>query len=179
MTDRRFKSKICLVGESSVGKTSLIKKYVLDIFDDKYVSTIGTKITKKTQTFTVKSGEIEMDMIIWDIMGQPSFRALLQDAYFYGAQGVLAVCDSTREQTLKDIHAWIDSVRDVVGDVPIIFLANKNDLEEHRAFDQAAMDAELAKYNMPAMYSSAKTGENVDAAFKKLGRMILDRADLE
>ena len=179
MAERKFKSKICLVGESSVGKTSLIKKYVLDIFDDKYISTIGTKITKKSQTFTVGNEEIDMDMIIWDIMGQPSFRALLQDAYFYGSQGVLAVCDSTRMSTLSDIHSWIDSVRDVIGDIPIVFLANKNDLKDQICFDQAELEKELARYNMPAIFSSAKTGENVEEAFSMLGQMILDKADLE
>ena len=179
MTERRFKSKVCLVGESSVGKTSLIKKYVLDIFDDKYISTIGTKITKKSQIFDIDNEKIDMDMIIWDIMGQPSFRALLQDAYFYGAQGILAVCDTTRIETLKDIHGWIDSVRDVIGDVPIIFLANKNDLKDQMTFGQTELDQEVSKYGMPAFFSSAKTGENVDNAFTQLGRMILERADLE
>ncbi len=173
LADRRFKSKICLVGESAVGKTSLIKKYVLDIFDDKYISTIGTKITKKSKTYPIEDQDANMDMIIWDIMGQPSFRTLLQDAYFYGAHGILAVCDVTRKETLTEIHSWIDSVRDVIGEVPIVFLANKNDLTDQRVFDQAAFDEEVKRYNMPAMFSSAKTGENVEKAFDDLGNMIL------
>ena len=58
-----------------------------------------------------------MDMMIWDIMGQASFRSLLQDAYFYGAHGVLAVSDSTRPETTNSLHEWMASTKQVVGDV--------------------------------------------------------------
>ena len=172
MSERKFKTKICLVGESGVGKTSLIKKYVLDIFDDKYISTIGTKVSKKTQTLEDNS---MMDMMIWDIMGQASFRVLLQDAYFYGAHGIIAVCDVTRPETLDGIHDWIDSTREIIGDAPIVFLANKSDLEGQNKINMTKMEAELARYEMPVMMSSAKTGENVEKAFELLGQMILDK----
>ncbi len=175
MADRKFKTKICLVGESGVGKTSLIKKYVLDIFDDKYITTIGTKVSKKSHTFQLDGGNADMDMMIWDIMGQASFRTLLQDAYFYGAHGIIAVCDATRPETLENIHGWIDSTREVIGEVPIIFLANKSDLEDQILITQVEMDRELARYEMPAMTSSAKDGANVEAAFDELGKMILAR----
>ena len=173
MADRKFKTKICLVGESGVGKTSLIKKYVLDIFDDKYITTIGTKVSKKSQTFQLDSGNADMDMMIWDIMGQPSFRSLLQDAYFYGAHGIIAVCDATRLETLENIHGWIDSTKEVIGTVPIVFLANKSDLVDQIMVTQVEMDRELARYDMPSMATSAKNGNNVEAAFDELGKMIL------
>ncbi len=173
MADRRYKTKICLVGESGVGKTSLIKKYVLDIFDDKYITTIGTKVSKKSQTFEQGDTKTEMDMMIWDIMGQSSFRVLLQDAYFYGAHGIIAVCDATRPETLEGIHSWIDSTKEIVGDVPIVFLANKSDLGDEVKIDKNMMEKELVKYGMPSMLSSAKTGESVEDAFDTLGKMII------
>ncbi|MCK4757985.1 MAG: GTP-binding protein [Thermoplasmata archaeon] len=179
MAESKFKIKICLVGDGGVGKTSLIKKYVLDIFDDKYISTIGTKVSKKTQTIEQEGRTAEMDMMIWDIMGQSSFRVLLQDAYFYGAHGIIAVCDVTRPETLDGIHDWIDSTREIIGDAPIIFLANKCDLGDQMKVDKAKMDTQLVRYEMPIMMSSAKNGENVEKAFELLGEMILDKISEE
>src|SRR5207249_4778480 len=83
-----------LVGEAAVGKTSLIRRFVLENFDDKYIQTLGTKVSKKELTSSSPdgSGELKIDMTIWDIMGQKGFRELLKEAYFYGARGILAVC---------------------------------------------------------------------------------------
>lgn len=173
MVERKLKVKVCLVGDSAVGKTSLIKKFVLDIFDDSYITTIGTKITKKTMIFDVDGKEITMDMMIWDIMGQASFRSLLQDAYFYGTHGVLAVSDATRPETANSLHDWMASTQQVVGDVPTIFLANKCDLE--RQVTQEQLNSEVNQYGGKAMFSSAKTGENVPEAFQALGVAIIDK----
>lgn len=173
MVERKVKVKICLVGENAVGKTSLIKKFVLDIFDDAYITTIGTKITKKTMGFEMGDEVINMDMMIWDIMGQTSFRTLLQDAYFYGAHGVMAVADSTRPDTVSNLHDWLDSTRNVVGEVPVVFLSNKYDLKDSIEVDKAMLEAELGRYNAEMMFSSAKTGENISEAFHILGNRIL------
>jgi small GTP-binding protein len=174
LVERRVKVKVCLVGENAVGKTSLIRKFVLDIFDDRYITTIGTKITKKTLTFEKGKDSVLMDMMIWDIMGQSSFRSLLQDAYFYGAHGVLAVADCTRSGTLTALHEWLDSTKQVVGEVPVVFLANKSDLKDKIQIDKKLLDSETKKHGGRAMFSSAKTGENVADAFQMLGRTILE-----
>jgi small GTP-binding protein len=173
LVEKKVKVKVCLVGENAVGKTSLIKKFVLDIFDDSYITTIGTKITKKTMTFEAQD-PIKMDMMIWDIMGQASFRSLLQDAYFYGAHGVIAIADSTRVDTVKSLHEWLDSMKQVVGEVPVVFLANKVDITDQLEVTQDLMDSELAKYETKAMFCSAKTGQNVAEAFQLLGEKIVD-----
>lgn len=171
MMDRKLKVKICMVGDSAVGKTSLIKKFVLDLFDDAYITTIGTKITKRT--IKILDDETTMDMMIWDIMGQTSFRNLLQDAYFYGAHGVIAVIDSTRPETLESIHEWVDSIRHVVGDIPIIFVSNKCDLEH--SITPEILDKHLGRYESEFLFVSAKTGENVSEAFNSLGLAVLDK----
>ncbi|MCK5024301.1 MAG: GTP-binding protein [Thermoplasmata archaeon] len=173
MIEQRLKVKVCLVGDSAVGKTSLIKKFVLDLFDDSYITTIGTKITKKTIIFDLDDKEIIMDMMIWDIIGQASYRSLLQDAYFYGAHGVLAISDSTRPETAKNIHDWMASTQQVVGDVPVIFLANKCDLKPK--ITQEQLNSNVSQYGGKAMFSSAKTGENVVEAFHALGDAIIDK----
>jgi len=102
---KHLKSKICLLGEKAVGKTSLVRRYVLNMFDDHYITTIGTKVSKKeVRVFQPeKDRVVDVDMTIWDIMGEKGFRELLREAYFYGANGILAVCDSTRRRTLDDL----------------------------------------------------------------------------
>src|SRR3990170_3177750 len=121
MEVRRMKMKICLVGEAAVGKTSLIRRFVLDDFDDKYIQTLGTKVSKKELSLAnpVGGSELKVDMTIWDIMGQKGFRELLKEAYFYGAKGIIAVCDVTRRSTLDDLDDWIEGVYSVTGRIPI------------------------------------------------------------
>ena len=82
---KEIKTKVCLVGDNNVGKTSLIRRFVLDSFDDKYTSTIGTKVTKKEVNVKRDNGrEVSLSMLVWDIMGQKGFRELLRESYFYG-----------------------------------------------------------------------------------------------
>ncbi len=69
-----LKAKICLIGEAAVGKTSLIRRYVEDAFDDKYISTLGAKVSKKELVLDSPSGPLNVDMTIWDIMGEKGFR---------------------------------------------------------------------------------------------------------
>ena len=172
-----MKVKICLVGEGAVGKTSLIRKYVLDEFDDRYISTLGAKITKKELMVesSDNGSEIRIDMTIWDIMGEKGFRELLKEAYFHGAQGVLAVCDVTRKNTLPDLESWISAIETVTGKLPIQFLANKADLKDQLTFTESELREMSAKHGSPYIFTSAKTGENVDKAFFAIANAIAKR----
>src|SRR5207249_9572463 len=80
------------------------------MFDDRYITTIGTKVSKKELSLyhPERDMQVKMDMTIWDIMGEKGFRELLKDAYFYGANGILAVADLTRRKTLDELDDWID-----------------------------------------------------------------------
>src|SRR5436309_15882399 len=100
--EKHIKAKVCLVGETAVGKTSLVKRFVLDAFDDRYVATVGTKVTKKTVPVVWRGAPARMDLMVWDIMGEKGFRELLKEAYFHGAQGMLAVCDMRRKDTRSE-----------------------------------------------------------------------------
>jgi small GTP-binding protein len=171
-----YSVKICLVGEGRVGKTSLIRRFVYDEFPDKYITTIGTKITKKNVILKdpKKHTKTKVRMLVWDIMGQQGFRQMLQDAYFFGCQGVVAVCDITRKDTMKFLKDWIDAVHSVAGKIPIVFLANKCDLKGQAAFKIKELEKFSMNYNRSYAYlSSAKTGKNVDLAFRILGEEIL------
>jgi small GTP-binding protein len=171
---RRLKSKVCLVGEKAVGKTSLIKRFVLNEFDDKYITTIGTKVSKKEIVFEGKDVNIQLDMTVWDIMGEKGFRELLKEAYFYGANGVLAVADVTRKKSLVELDDWVDSTMKEAGKIPVMIALNKVDLEDEAEFgDKEA--TEIAKaFEAPFTYTSAKSGEKVQEAFEALGRMVIE-----
>src|SRR5881296_2351477 len=161
---KQFKVKVCLVGEKAVGKTSLIRRYVLNMFDDRYITTIGTKVSKKELSLYHPERDIQvrMDMTIWDIMGEKGFRELLKDAYFYGANGILAVADVTRRRTLDNLDDWIDGVEDVVGKVPILIAVNKSDLTANARFREIDIAAFAKAYHADFVLTSAKTGERVE-----------------
>ena len=174
---KRIKVKVCLVGEHGVGKTSLIRRYVLDEFDDRYVVTLGAKVSKREMTFALGArGDIHMDMTVWDIMGSKGFRELLREAYFHGAQGILAACDITRYDTLTDLDEWIEAVFRTVKPIPIVFAVNKADLQDRAAFGEPQVREAAAAFGATSLYTSAKTGQNVEVAFQTLGAEIAQRA---
>ena len=161
------KIKICLVGDLGVGKTSLVRRYVLDQFDDKYIATIGTKVTKKDITMrNPKTGKEEIaSVLIWDIMGQPSFREILRESYFYGAQGALCICDITDKDTFGELRYWIKAMTATAGPVPMIIIGNKVDLREKAQITIGELKSFAEGLNSTAVLTSAKTGENVEKAF--------------
>ena len=175
---KTYKFKLCLVGEHAVGKTCLIRKYVFNEYSDGYISTLGTKVTKKKISIQhPKTKEmVDVDLMIWDIMGQKGFRRLLQDAYFFGAQGIVAVCDNTRESTLSELETWIEGVHGITQEIPTVFLGNKCDLIDLQEIGLNELKSFSSGYESPGAYlSSAKTGVNVDLAFSILsGRLLKD-----
>ncbi len=172
--DAEVIKKICIVGSGGVGKTSLIKRFILNIFDDKYLKTLGTKVSKKALVveYPEKDLKIDLTMLVWDIMGQETFRPLLQDSYFYGAGGCIAVCDSTRIVTLENLNQWLDSLHKIAGEVPLIILANKSDLKDSLQVDDNMLQSFAAKYGAPAYFTSARSGNNVEKAFQELGKLV-------
>ncbi len=171
-----LKAKVCLVGDASVGKTSLARRYVLDQFADHYISTLGAKVTKKEVRLDDPKGggPLVVDLTIWDVMGTPSFRELLREAYFRDAQGVLAVADLTRRGTLDDLPAWIEAVARTVGPVPAVVAANKADRTADAAYGEADAIHAAEAFEADVFVTSAKTGANVEAAFRRLAIHVAD-----
>ena len=172
MDAKRMKMKACLVGEASVGKTALVRRFVLDQFDGAYVQTLGTRIYKREITVRHGKGSLAVDMTVWDIMGQKGFRELLKDAYFIGAHGVLAVADVTRASTLADLKGWIQNVHEIAGQVPVVLLANKWDLRENAEVGELQIAETAESFGARPFLVSAKTGDNVAAAFQELADRI-------
>jgi len=129
-----LKRKVCLIGDWGVGKTSLIRKFVLDQFDDKYIATFGSKVTKKRIKYKITKNEIvDVNMMIWDIMGQKEFKKVRIMGY-RGTKGAFLVCDITRKETLDSISKYYEELFSITQDIPIIVLANKVDLKKDAEF---------------------------------------------
>ncbi len=173
METKHFKLKICLVGEQGVGKTSLIHRFVSGAFDESYIRTLGVVVSKKTVTLEASPRSVRVDLMVSDIMGKHAFLDLFKDAYFRGTQGVLGVFDVTRRDTLIALRTWIESIQETVGRVPVHALGNKIDQRERRETNEADAAEALRPYDCPILYTSAKTGENVEEAFHELAKAIL------
>jgi len=174
--------KICFLGDSSVGKTSLIRKYVYDSFDDSYLMTMGTKVSKKT--ITVDMPELDkkfnVTFMIWGIIGDIHFRGLLHHSYLHGAAGALLVCDVTRPETMESLSVWAESL-EIEGeeDIPIIFMVNKSDLTDQKKLSEEDVKKLADVYNSLFLLTSAKTGQNVEETFKVLGKKMVEKYCLE
>ncbi|MFQ5908042.1 MAG: Rab family GTPase [Thermoplasmata archaeon] len=161
-----LKLKVCLVGEFAVGKTSLVNRYVHNTFQGRYMATIGAKIEK----VDMKVDRSRVVMTVWDIMGEKGFRELLREAYFEGANGLLAVCDLTRPGSLLDLEEWIAAVYRIAGRIPLVLVANKSDLTEHNVVTEDEVDAFARRHGCEYRITSAKTGKGVDDAFELIAR---------
>lgn len=171
MAEINIKKKICLIGDSGVGKTSLIRKYVYDLFDDKYIPTIGTKVTEKTVAYQKGDTRINLKLMIWDILGQELFTNVRRSAYL-GSSGAIAVCDISRAETVDNLKNWVKGFQEVVGEVPIVLIANKIDLIDQVEFDKDTLKIVAGELGAPYYFTSAKTGKNVNEVFVVMGEML-------
>lgn len=171
--------KICMLGDPAVGKTSLVRRYVLDVFTDDYIPSIGMKVTKKQ--ILLNKGSMALTLMIWDILGSKTDR--FDSIYYKGVKGALIVCDVTRKKTFDGIPRWMSGLFDITEEIPIIILANKIDMDwEIQEIEQKLIEA-AQDYNAQILFTSAKTGENVENAFLSLAEGLLlqkkERVDLD
>ena len=143
----------------------------MDAFDDRYIQVLGASVSKKSMRPQVDGETISLDLALWDIRGQKASE-MIKEAYFYGAKGIIAVCDVTRRSTLDDLDDWIEGVYSVTGKVPIQFLANKWDLRDRAEFAETEIHQATRAYDSPFSFTSAKTGENVEAGFQSLAERV-------
>ena len=179
-----IKKKIVLLGDSAVGKTSLIRRFVLDAFDDEYITTVGSKVTKKELRIPRPDRTVDLTLMIWDLLGQEGYTGF-QAWTLAGADGALLVADLTRQKTLESLERyWIPTLFQVSDNIPLVFVGNKADLMTEIAKGQEGVDAVASRFNsgisgsLPSGHStcyatSAKTGENVQDAFESLGHLVL------
>jgi small GTP-binding protein len=168
--------KVCLLGDPGVGKTSLIRRFVTDMFDDSYLSTIGAKITKKGMELDIPGRDlhIKLTLMIWDVAGQKEYRAF-HEMHMKGMEGVLAVADLTRKNTFESLKATLSMAERTESEMPIVFLLNKADLAEPTSSDLKDVRTLASSNDIPVLATSAKTGMNVELAFQKLAVMMVEQ----
>ena len=163
--------KVLLVGDGNVGKTSLVRRYCDGQFDESRILTIGVDFQIKT----VKFGEREIRLSIWDVAGQDRFR-LFRDQFYAGIMAAALVYDATAPATFFNLMRWRDEVRDVVPGVPMVVIGNKSDLGPVVPPGEAEG---WAKYEgqMPFLETSALTGQHVEELFQGLAYLAHRQAE--
>jgi small GTP-binding protein len=164
----KIKEKICMLGASAVGKTSLVRRFVKGIFSDKYLTTIGVKIDKKTVTV----GTRKVDLVLWDIHGEDELKKV-RTSYLKGASGYFLVVDGTRADTLDTALILQKKAEETMGKVPFILVFNKSDLKDKWEIDKKTIE-ELSKDGLMVVETSAKTGRGVEETFLALTVKMLE-----
>ena len=148
-----------------MGKTSLFNQFIYNKFSDKYLTTIGVKVNKKT----IMIDDRELSLLIWDIAGEVS-QDKVPTSYFLGASGIIYVFDLTRPSTYKKIKEDLDYLQGITKDAVIKIVGNKKDLVDEAKI-QEVEDSIAVPWDI---ITSAKTGENVDDLFFNMGKALLD-----
>jgi len=162
-----IKKKVCIIGAFAVGKTSLVKQYIQNIFSGKYHSTLGVKVDKKA----VEVSGQDVELILWDFAGEDDFTSVKM-SYLRGAAGYIIVVDGTRRETLVTALELIERAETQSGKLPYIILINKHDLNLYWQITDADIQEIEAKGNK-VFKTSAKTSENVEAAFSAIAEAII------
>jgi len=167
-TDALF--KVIVVGDPDVGKTELITKFATNQFEEKYLPTVGVSILK--QPIELEDHDITVNLMFWDIAGQPQFY-MLHRPYFNGADGMLLVFDITRSSTFSNINNWYSAaVKYGLSGIPRILIGNKVHLKEERKIILPMAEHLSKKLNAPYFETSTLTGQNVKRVFQKIAELV-------
>jgi small GTP-binding protein len=161
------KRKICMLGAFSVGKTSLVSRFVHSLFSEKYHTTIGVKVDKKQVAI---NGE-DLALLIWDIYGEDDIQEVRMN-YVRGAAGYLLVADGTRLETLDVARRIRTRVETAVGALPFVLLINKADLSREWVLEEETLTA-LEAEGWTIVRTSAKTGDGVEEGFRLLAEAVM------
>lgn len=167
-----FSKKVCLLGDFAVGKTSLVRRFVYNLFSDKYLSTIGVNVSRKMVAVQRADEVVELTMMLWDLAANAEFDQM-QASYLRGAAGAIVVCDLTRPETLAHLKTQAQNLRDTSAKAQIILAANKADLSTEHQVTSAEVEAVATALDIPFYFTSAKTGAHVEEIFRHLGRLLL------
>jgi small GTP-binding protein len=163
--------KILLFGETGAGKTGLAQRYCYNIFEPSDKLTIGVDFYVKAIEMHGKRVKLQ----IWDVSGEDQFRFLFP-SYCLGANAAVLIYDITKAKTLNPMSQWIQIIRERAGDIPIILIGTKLDLEESRELNKDIVFEIAEKYNLSSYNEiSTKTGENVESTFGVLTELLIEK----
>ena len=160
--------KILILGDSSVGKTSLLLKYTDGYFPTIYVATIGVEYKIKK----IVINNIAINLQIWDTAGQERFRSITQ-SFIKGADGILYVYDITQKKTFDDLKTWISQSEESAEGFKKIIVGNKIDLEDERVISKEKLQKFCDERKIQGLEVSAKIGKNLSECFEALAKLIV------
>ncbi|MDH3655161.1 MAG: GTP-binding protein [Myxococcales bacterium] len=164
----RLRRKVCLLGASGVGKSSLVRRFVEGSFDQQHKPSVAMSVFSGT----VELGDVALEMMIWDPAGAES-RGQYNRSFISGASGLIFVVDATEPQTLDTLLEAQAKERGFIGSRPAILVVNKADLTGDFAISKAQIDA-AGKLDWRLIQASAKTGDNVGKVFTTLAELMLE-----
>ena len=168
--DYDFIFKVLLLGNSDVGKSSLLLRVVDSVWNETFVPTIGVDFKVKT----VEIGDKKVKMQIWDTAGQERFRNVIS-TYFRGGNGLLLIYDITNKDSFKNLESWLIEIeKNASENILKLLIGNKSDLEEDREISKEEGQAFANRNGMQFMETSAKMNTNVDEAFQALGKLMIE-----
>lgn len=170
MVKSDFKFKICLLGEGSVGKTSLVYRFIEDKFHEDYKATLGVNILQKH----LEIDDYSISANIWDLGGQDTFENL-RKLYLEGSEGALIIFDLTDRTSFEKLGSWIRDFREHREEKPFCLIGNKADLKDQILVKEEEASLLAKEYGVNLIITSAKTGENVEKAFVNLIKNILEK----
>jgi small GTP-binding protein len=167
-----YSKKICLLGDFAVGKTSLVRRFVHNRFDDQYISTIGVKVSRKSVVVPHHTAIVEVKLMVWDLAGSQAFNAVAA-SYLRGAGGAILVCDLTRAETLTHLQSYADDLHRVMPNAHLVVAANKMDLPDQHQLTVSQVAEQATQLKATYYLTSAKIGDEVDQAFRHLATLLL------
>jgi small GTP-binding protein len=160
-----LKKKICMVGQFGVGKTSLVRRFVDSIFDERYLTTIGVKIDRKDVTV----GSEPVTLMLWDLAGEDDL-AQLNASHLRGASGYILVADGCRAASFAKAVELQQRIEGQLGSMPFVLVLNKVDLRDRWEINDAA----VAERGWPVFETSAKAGTGVEEMFLALAGKLIE-----
>ncbi|TFG00413.1 MAG: GTP-binding protein, partial [Promethearchaeota archaeon] len=152
--------------------TSMVHRFVEDKFESNYKGTIGVSIMKKQCNFEGLNTNVRF--VIWDLAGQTVFKRI-RKTYLLNAEAGLIVYDVTRRETFENIRGWFEEVRNGAPRIVLVLVGNKSDLKEQREINREEAENLAQELGLSYIETSAKTGENVDDAFRMLALDAIKR----
>ncbi|NVM17219.1 MAG: GTP-binding protein [Candidatus Lokiarchaeota archaeon] len=164
-----YNLKVLLLGDPSTGKEDFVNRYISRIFQEDLNLPVGVDFYTKDQKFEGKIVKLQ----IWNFGGEPRFRFLIHQ-YCKGANGAIIMYDITNLKSLDNIPEWTQIIREHAGDIPILLVGNKLDLEKSRVVSKEEVVLIAKKYNLAAWVElSSKTGQNVEKTFATLTKILI------
>jgi len=169
---KKIKVKVTVIGDGSVGKTSLIQKFTQGTFKTDYIKTIGAQLTN----YETEIDGIRIELIFWDIAGQDNFHFLRPSFYRYSKAAIIVYSleeNNLGKRSFDHISTWHKDIKQFCGEIPIVLLANKVDLINEQSLDKTNIQKLVKELNFLGYYiTSAKTGQGLDEAFDALSKKM-------